>query len=689
MSGVTDPPARADATAPRTPRPRPLRLADGARLVAAWILSFVALLMTAWLLPGFTHTSWLPLLVAAAVTGLLGLVVRPVLVELAARVGWIAVALCTVFGQAVVMQLALGLVPGVSFASWWTAVAAAWIASAFGTVLVWLTSAGTDESFAASLMRIKPGHVTDPEVDGVLFVQLDGVSFPVMQWVLESGTMPTLRRWVDSGSHALHEWTVQLPCTTPASQQALLMGSAAGVPAFRWYDRELGRVLVANRPEDAAVIESRASTGQGLLVDDGVSVSNLFTGDAPKASMTMSRLEVTRGARRTRQVFARFLVRPDGLARSLSRAAAEVGRERFQMARQRRLLVHPRVHRSWTFAALRAFSNGLLRDLNTAIVSEEMMRGARSIYVDYVDYDEIAHHAGGTRIESLAALGGLDQVFAVLHKVAERAPRRYHVVVLSDHGQSQGEPFAARHGIELSALCRALTMSATSGVEGSIEGWGRVDSVLQDLTAAPSTGISGAASRRVRGRTQPDAASSDSELVVLGSGNLGLVYAPGPARLTLDDLDRQWPALVPGLVAHEGIGFVSAMSLAGPVAIGRSGRHYLDTGEVVGTDPLHGFGSHAAAMVRAATSMPEAPDLYVNSAVDPRTREIAAFEPLVGAHGGLGGWQDRAFVLAPADLLIPMEPIVGGDALHRHLVGVLEALHHRTSLPAGHQRSSS
>ena len=78
--------------------------------------------------------------------------------------------------------------------------------------------------------------------------------------------------------------------------------------------------------------------------------------------------------------------------------------------RQRRLVVHPRVHRSWTFAGLRAFSNGLLRDLNTAVVAEEMMRGARSIYVDYVDYDEIAHHAGSTRIESLAALTGLDQV---------------------------------------------------------------------------------------------------------------------------------------------------------------------------------------------------------------------------------------------------------------------------------------
>ncbi len=280
-------------------------------------------------------------------------------------------------------------------------------------------------------------------MDGVVFIQLDGVSYPVMQWALQSGSMPTLRRWIDSGSHTLHEWIVQMPCTTPASQQAILHGHAP--PACR---RSAGTTASwagsssPTVPSDAAIIEARASTGHGLLADDGVSISNLFTGDASRASMTMSRLEVTRGSRRTREVFARFLLRPDGLSRSLSRTIAEIVRERFQAVKQRRLVVHPRVHRSWTFAGLRAFSNGLLRDLNTAVVCEEMMRGARSIYVDYVDYDEIAHHAGSTRIESLASLTGLDQVLAVLEHVAHGAPRRYHIVLLSDHGQSQGEPFA-------------------------------------------------------------------------------------------------------------------------------------------------------------------------------------------------------------------------------------------------------
>src|SRR4029078_7236673 len=90
----------------------------------------------------------------------------------------------------------------------------------------------------------------------------------------------------------------------------------------------------------------------------------------------------------------------------LVRTLAEIGKERFQARRQVRRDLTPRVHRGWTFAALRAATNVLGRDLNTAIITEEMRKGTRSIYVDYVDYDEIAHHAGIFRPESPAAPHG-------------------------------------------------------------------------------------------------------------------------------------------------------------------------------------------------------------------------------------------------------------------------------------------
>jgi hypothetical protein len=265
--------------------------------------------------------------------------------------------------------------------------------------------------------------------------------------------------------------------------------------------------------------------------------------------------------------------------------------------------------------------------------------------------------------------------------VAQRAPRTYHLVLLSDHGQSQGEPFAARYGIELSDLCRSLTDSQTTGIEGSIEGWGRVDSVLEDLGGTHTTGVQQAASRRVDKVLKPEGSDADeAELIVLAGGNLAMVYVPAPERLLLEEIESRWPALIPGLVAHPGVAFVSALSSTGPVAIGEHGRRDLSTGAVQGVDPLLTFGDHAPGMLATATLMDRAPELYVNSSFDLDTMDVAAFEPLVGCHGGLGGWQDRGFVLAPSHLLAPSEPIMGGDELHRHLVGMLEALGHRTEL---------
>jgi uncharacterized membrane protein YvlD (DUF360 family) len=655
-------------------------------MVVAWLVATIALAIAVDLLPGLTATSAWALLATAAVAGAVGILVRPLMVGVAARFGWWAVAALAFAGQAVVMQAALELVPGISSSSFWATLAAAWITALVGTIVSWLLTAATPEAMLTSLRRSTRHHETvqDPHVDGVVFVQLDGVPHPVMQWALQSGTMPTLRTWVEQGTHRLHRWDVQMPCTTPASQLGILHGTCSGVPAFRWYDRELGRVLVANRPADAAIIEKRASTGRGLLADDGVSVSNLFSGDAPRSLMTMSKIEIGRGSRDTRRVFAWFAVRPDGFARSVARTLAEVVRERHQAARQRRRHVSPRVHRSWTFSLLRAFSNGLLRDMNTAVVADEMMRGTKAIYVDYVDYDEVAHHAGGPRLESLAALESLDEVLGILSRLAESAPRRYHFVALSDHGQSMGTPFEERFGLDLGGLCASLMEEQVASLDANVESWGRVESLVDDLAGAGRT--SQRAARRVDDQLSKNAdgtsnPTSDTDVIVLGSGNLGLLYLQEPQRLWLEDLEERYPRLVEGLAGHPGVSFVAAMSRDdGPVAIGAAGRHRLLDGSVDGEDPLAPFGPLAPALLATATGMRQAPDLYLNSCYDEDTQEVAAFEELVGAHGGLGGWQEQGMLLAPVALAPPNLHLVGAEQLHEALVGMLEVVGQRNGL---------
>ncbi len=685
---------------------RPWYSQAGAYLL--WLLVTVpAVWVCDWLLPGFhTDRPYGPL-IFAAVMGVVGVVVQPVLVGAAVRLGWAGVLLLTVVGQALVVTLTGWVLPNVTIDDFWTAFVVAIVIGLTSTVLGWITSAGTSQVLVGRLVassRRRPAKLVDPDVEGVLFVQLDGVPFPVLQMAITAGTVPTLTRWIRSGSHELREWTPKLPATTPASQMGILHGVIDGIPAFRWYDRAADRVLVANRPADAAVIEADLSTGRGLLVDDGVSISNLFTGDAPTAALTMSGR--VRGGEIAKNAVAHFVISPAGLTRALSRSISELTRDRFQAKRAIRRNVQPRCHRSWSTALLRCVTNGALRDLNTILVAQHMLRGTRSIYVDYVDYDEVAHHAGILRPESLEALEAIDGVLHQLEQVASAAPRRYRFVVLSDHGQAQGQPFADRYGEDLAGLVARLAQSNVAVSEESIEGWGRTRALVDELGS--SSGVGGrtmqSASEAMdkRDRNEPDAvaprapakknthgrakkkgthAQGDETFHVFGSGNLGLIYVRGEReRLTRRTLHERFPGLVEGLARHPGVGFVVVLDEDGPVALGHSGWHRLDDGYVDGDDPLIPFGPDAPGFVRRAAHRPECPDIYVNSLVEPGTEEVAAFEGLVGCHGGLGGWQDRASVVFPKDLPFPEERVVGADAMHVALRSILRHLGHRADI---------
>jgi len=174
-------------------------------------------------------------------------------------------------------------------------------------------------------------------------------------------------------------------------------------------------------------------------------------------------------------------------------------------------------------------------------------------------------------------------------------------------------------------------------------------------------------------------ASGQGEAVVLASGNLGLVYLTEQAgRMSLEEIGKRYPRLIPALIAHPGVGFILVRSDEdGPVVIGRDGLQVLQTQTVVGNDPLEPFGASGRWQVLQTDSYPHCADIMVNSMWDPQTEEVAAFEHLVGSHGGLGGEQTHPFVLYPSGLPAPAGPIRGADELHQVLRGWLAHLGHQ------------
>ena len=250
-------------------------------------------------------------------------------------------------------------------------------------------------------------------------------------------------------------------------------------------------------------------------------------------------------------------------------------------------------------------------------------------------------------------------------------------MILSDHGQSQGSTFLQRYGERLEDVVRRLMGGADDVVSatGSDEDWGPLNAYLSSLgTGTVRLGPSGDAA---------DSVETTSELVVAGSGNLGLVWFPQQdGRVTLERAEELWPGLVRALAVHPGVSFVMVQTRSdGPVVLGAEGVHRLATGEVDGVDPLAPFKAHVAHDLVRLSGYRNAADIYVNSLFDPESGEVAAFEELVGCHGGAGGWQTKPMLVHPAAWTADDE-LLGAEAVHAQLVRWLEVLGHRRSLPA-------
>ena len=311
---------------------------------------------------------------------------------------------------------------------------------------------------------------------------------------------------------------------------------------------------------------------------------------------------------------------------------------------------------------MRAAMCVIVRDLIVYGVLTDMMRGRPAVYATFSSYDEVAHHSGLERADTLEALRKLDQQFGRIDRARRYAPRPYEIVVLSDHGQTQGATFKQRNGYGLDELVeRSLEHGTVEKVAGGDEQHSMVGLAVGEATGRPD--------KQKGKRAKNDV--SDREVVVLGSGNLGLIsLMEEPRRLTLEEIDERHPRLIPALRAHPHVGWLLVRSSErGPVALGAAGAHYLAEGAVEGEDPLAPFAPNAPRHLLRTDGFAHVADIMVGSFYDPDLEEGCAFEELISFHGGIGGPQTRAFILHPVGLPLPDEDIVGAEQVHGVLSG--------------------
>ena len=650
------------------------------RLLALWLLVGLIFWALAAVVGGIDVPSFRAVLLTTAVIAILHALLWPLLIRLLLPLTVLTFGLGSLVLNAAIISLAIKLVDGTA-PGFLAAVVVAFVLSA--SLMVLAPALGLDDDARQlRLVRRRARRISDAnrtDVPGVIMFEIDGLSEPVLRRALREGHAPTMSRWLDERTHRIVPWECDLSSQTGASQAGLLLGSNHDMPAFRWYEKESGKTMVSNHGKDAVELERRHSDGGGLLAVGGASRGNMFSGDAPHCSATMSVLRDSQ--RSSAQEYFAYFADPYGFTRTIALYLWDVMLER-QAARRQRKRGEEHVNRGGLYPFMRGAITVVMRDLNVATLLGDIVQGVPVVYSTFVGYDEVAHHSGIEQPDAFAVLKQHDAQLARLERATEQAPRPYHLVVLSDHGQTQGRPFRQRYGVELDELVRgALADGEVYAPPAPDEGLSSLGGALTD--ARDETGAGGRmVARATRDRIvdgdvvlgpnraaieeSAKAVASDHAAVVLASGGLGLISLPGgDHRLSIAEIESAHPRLISTLVSHPGIGFVMVRADAnGAVVLGARGSRRLSDDQVTGEDPLQGFGPTAADHLRRTDGFPHCPDILVNCMYDPDADEVAPFEEFMGSHGGLGGWQSHPFALVPAAWSEPPEPIVGVRAMH-------------------------
>lgn len=652
--------------------------------------------------------------------------------------------------NALLLKFLTLMIPGFTasgYALFFTPLLMAIITTAISEILAVDDNSTYYRSFTKDALKRREDHVKRKK--GMIILEIDGLAREILEEAIDSGYMPTLKSWIERGSHSITGWETDLSSQTGASQAGILHGNNTDIVAYRWVDKKnKNKVMSCGSFSDVAIMEKKISNNEGLLKTNGAGRCNLFSGDSRNLIYVSSDIISSFKAeynKAWRLVYSNI----DSFTRIFVLFLEDVLLEYLSQARQFIMNVRPRISRGFIYAFIRAGASVILREVNTKTIIWDMMDGELDIiYATYLGYDEIAHHSGIRDRDSFRYLKKLDKHFSRIEHAASYSKRKYEFVIQSDHGQSNGATFKQRNnGVGLDGLVSTLLpedMDVFGDFDPDNTNMKRAyvpfsqqkdnlmnkyeqqkdniidkyeeqkDNIMDKYTEQKDNLINKYEKQKEnivekyerqkdflfeRYSLQRDTILNnydneltyvnkyevekrnkktkleDSHAIVLASGNLGLIYfTQWTARLSYESIIGLFPDLIPGLVNNPYIGFILVdTEERGPIVISDKGVYYLDSDTYTGENPLKDFGENAADHLRRTNSFSTVPDILVNSFYDEENDEVAAFEELVGSHGGLGGTQTKPFIMHPSYWQIN-EDLIGARSIYLLLKRELENL---------------
>src|SRR5438128_446263 len=515
---------------------------------------------------------------------------------------------------------------------------------------------GLQRALDRLVRRLRLGAPPVPGRRRLLIVQIDGLSRAVLEEALARGRAPFLGRLLREGGYQMAPMSVGLPTSTPAFQMAAMYGVRPDIPGFHYHDKRRKVDVYFPRGGDAANVEKVQAAGRRGIVGGGGAYGCVFTGGADNNLLTFAMISRPsgRGLLRTlsKSVVLAWVLMKGSLASSieLSRAALRFVADPLSVSPE-----------GWKWLAIKIGISLWLRQFFTLAVAHDLYSGIPTIYVNYLDYDVVAHGWGPRHPRALRALRRVDASIHRLWRILRRVPEyRYDLHVLSDHGQSKCIPYQRVTGgppIERSLFDDFFDPAGALRPAAPPEGKGR--RFASGLKAYRAQRAPGFFQRfvnylerdfpRVLGET-PDVRER-AGIRVISAGPNAFVYFLGSAKpLTLERIEERFPALATSISSARGIGIVLVRSASGPLCFWRGRRYGLDelhTGPFAGRPDL----DRVVEGIRDLMAMPSAGDLVIYGTNAPQGD--VSFISEVGAHAGPSPDELHTFLIHPRDAHVP------------------------------------
>lgn len=491
-----------------------------------------------------------------------------------------------------------------------------------------------------------------------LIIQIDGLSKEVFESALQAGTIANTARLITSGRFVQRPMFVGLPSSTPAFQASAMYGIKPDIPGFHYYDKRVRRELHFPEAGVADFVETRQTAGRRGILEGGSCYGCVFTGGAENSLLTFARLmKPTRAGLPLLRLGPSIVLLGWVIAKCIWLTVVELTRFVLRLTR------HPRLAgpEGLRWLGLKIVFSVWLRELFTLSVSADLYRGVPAVYVNYLDYDVLAHAFGPTHRSAMRALRHIDNAIGQLVRILERVPELgYDLYILSDHGQAMTRPFVqVSGGRTLEEVIRSILGPGLGRVDKRPGGAGkRHIGVARQLAGYRRTEGRGLLQRfcnhveRERRVESPHVETSPESVRIITAGPNAFVYfLDTPEPLLLEEIESRHPGAAVLLSEHPGIGLVLARSAAGPVCWWRGREVSLEHDELDGPFADRKEQHIVLAGLRDLMAMPSAGDLVLYGIGAP-DNDVSFIEER-GAHAGPSEHEMRTFLIHPAAVSVP------------------------------------